>query len=205
VMAGRVVPMFTNNGVPGTNATRRPWLEKVALGSVIVLFLADLAQGMPLLAGTVAAVAAVAHAARLALWQPWRTLRTPLVWVLHGAYLWVVIHLALRALAAAGLADESLSFHALTVGGIGGLTLGMITRTARGHTGRPLKADGYEAAAYLLVFAAALVRVFGPMLAPGLSLAFIEISALLWVAAFVVYLVRYWPVLTRPRLDGKPG
>lgn len=205
VMAGRVVPMFTNNGVPGTNATRRPWLETIALGSVIALFLADLAQGVPLLAGAVAAVAAIAHAARLALWQPWRTLRTPLVWVLHGAYLWVVIHLALRALAAAGLVGESLAFHALTVGGIGGLTLGMITRTARGHTARPLKADGYEAAAYLLVFGAALARVFGPMLAPGLSLAFIEISALLWVAAFTVYLVRYWPVLTRARLDGKPG
>ncbi len=204
-MTGRVVPMFTNNGVPGANATRKPWLEKVAFGSVIALFLADLAPGMPMLAGAVALVAALAHGIRLALWQPWRTLRAPIVWVLHAAYLWIVIYLLLRGLAAAGLVAQSLAFHALTVGAIGGLTMGMITRTARGHTGRPLKADGYETTAYLLVYAAALARVFGPMLVPALTLTFIEASALLWVAAFVLYVIRYWPVLTRARLDGKPG
>ncbi|MCC7059495.1 MAG: NnrS family protein, partial [Burkholderiaceae bacterium] len=173
--------------------------------SVIALFLADLAPGMPMLAGAVALVAALAHGIRLALWQPWRTLRAPIVWVLHAAYLWIVIYLLLRGLAAAGLVAQSLAFHALTVGAIGGLTMGMITRTARGHTGRPLKADGYETTAYLLVYAAALARVFGPMLVPALTLTFIEASALLWVAAFVLYVIRYWPVLTRARLDGKPG
>jgi uncharacterized protein involved in response to NO len=205
VMAGRVVPMFTNNGVPGTNATRRPWLERLALGSIIALFLADHVQSMPALAGAVALFAAIVHAARLALWQGWRTLRTPLVWVLHGAYAWIVIHLLLRALAAAGWVAEPLALHALTLGAIGGLTIGMITRTARGHTARPLKADGYEATAYLLVFAAALARVFGPMLLPAHYLACVQASGLLWVAAFGLYAVRYWPVLTRPRLDGKPG
>ncbi len=205
VMAGRVVPMFTNNGVPGTNATRRPWIERLALGSIIALFLADHVPAMPALAGVVALVAAIVHAARLALWQGWRTLRTPLVWVLHLAYAWIVVHLLLRALAAAGWVAEPLALHALTVGAIGGLTIGMITRTARGHTARPLKADGYETTAYLLVFAAALARVFGPMLLPGQYLACVQVSGLLWVAGFGLYVVRYWPVLTRPRLDGKPG
>src|SRR5690606_23852222 len=79
VMAGRVVPMFTNNGIPGANARRHPWIERIALGSILVLFLADHAQGAPMIAGAVALAAAVAHAARLALWQPWRTLGTPLV------------------------------------------------------------------------------------------------------------------------------
>ncbi len=205
VMAGRVVPMFTNNGVPGTNATRRPWIERMALGSIVALFLADHVQSMPALAAAVALAAAIVHAVRLALWQGWRTLGTPLVWVLHLAYAWIVIHLLLRALAAAGWAAEPLALHALTVGAIGGLTIGMITRTARGHTARPLKADGYETAAYLLVFAAALARVFGPMLLPAYYLACVQVSGALWVAGFGLYVVRYWPVLTRPRLDGKPG
>ncbi|KAA0218017.1 MAG: NnrS family protein [Lautropia sp.] len=205
VMAGRVVPMFTNNGVPGANATRRPWIERLALGSIIALFLADHVPAMPALAGAVALVAAIVHAGRLALWQSWRTLRTPLVWVLHLAYAWIVIHLLLRALAAAGWVAEPLALHALTLGAIGVLTIGMITRTARGHTARPLKADGYETAAYLLVCAAALARVFGPMLLPAYYAACVQVSGLLWVAAFGLYAVRYWPVLTRPRLDGKPG
>ena len=205
VMAGRVVPMFTNNGVPGTHATRRPWVERLALGSIIALFLADHVQSMPWIAAAVALVAAIVHAVRLALWQGWRTLGTPLVWVLHLAYAWIVVHLLLRAMAAAGWVAEPLALHALTVGAIGGLTIGMITRTARGHTARPLKADGYETTAYLLVFAAALVRVFGPMLLPSQYLACVQVSGLLWVAGFGLYAVHYWPVLTRPRLDGKPG
>ena len=210
VMAGRVVPMFTNNGIAGLNARRNPLVEKLSLGSVIALFVVDLlpAQAFPwtgALAGIVALAAALANATRLALWQPWRTFSTPLVWVLHVAYAWIVVHLLLRAGVAAGLVAHSVSVHALTVGGIGGLTIGMMTRTARGHTARPLRADGFEATMYALVFAAALVRVFGPIASPEHLVVFVQASAILWAAAFGLYVVRAWPVLTRPRLDGKPG
>jgi uncharacterized protein involved in response to NO len=99
----------------------------------------------------------------------------------------------------------SAATHALTVGAIGGMIIGMITRTARGHTGRPLRADGYEVACYLLVLAAALVRVFLPLAAPAFTMHAVLCSAALWSAGFGLYAVRYWPVLTRPRLDGKPG
>ena len=114
-------------------------------------------------------------------------------------------HLALRSLAAFGLVGESLALHALTVGAIGGLTLGMMTRTARGHTGRILEADGWETAAYALVMAAALVRVGGGIALPHALVPTATVSAALWSAAFAIYAVRYWPVLTRPRVDGKPG
>jgi len=205
VMGGRVIPMFTNNGVPGTRATRHPLLEKLALGAVLLLFVADLLEMHPIVVSTIALIGAFAHCARLVLWQPWRTLSTPLVWILHAAYAWIVVHLALRGLSGLGLLAESFSIHALTTGAIGGLTLGMMTRTARGHTARPLVADGYELTCFLLVQVAAVVRVFGGMASPGLYLASVQLSGLLWAAAFGLYAVRYWPVLTRPRLDGKPG
>ena len=139
------------------------------------------------------------------LWQPWRTFGVPSVWVLHGAYGWIVVHLALRGLAALGLAGELFAVHALTIGAIGGMTMGMMTRTARGHTGRPLAADRFEVACYVLVALAAVVRVFGGILLPGAYLATVVVSGLCWSAAFALYAVRYWPVLSRPRLDGKPG
>jgi uncharacterized protein involved in response to NO len=205
VMAGRVIPMFTNNGIPGANATRNPLLEKAALGTVIALFLADLLRLPPALVAAITFAAALAHGARLMLWKPWRTLATPLVWVLHGAYAWIVVHLALRGLLALDLLAGSFAIHALTVGAIGGLTIGMMTRTARGHTGRPLAADGFELAMFLLIQAAAIVRVFGGIGLPGQYLTSVQLSSLLWAAAFTLYAVRYWPVLTRPRLDGKPG
>ena len=108
-------------------------------------------QAPPVVVGVVAAVAAIAHAARLCLWRPWTTFGVPLVWILHVACGWIAVHLLLRALAAAGMVAEPLATHALTLGGIGGLTLGMMTRTARGHTGRPLQADGFELAMFVLV------------------------------------------------------
>ena len=205
VMGGRVIPMFTNNGVPGAGATRHALVEKLALGSVLVLFVADLLQLAPAAVAAIALVGAIAQVVRLALWRSWRTLATPLVWILHAAYAWIVVHLALRALAGMGWIAGSFATHALTVGAIGGLTLGMMTRTSRGHTARPLVADGFELTCFLLVQAAALIRVFGGLAWPVLYVASIQLSALLWAAAFGLFALRYWPVLTRPRLDGKPG
>ena len=205
VMGGRVIPMFTNNGVPGTQARRHPALEWVALGGVLLLAAADAFALQGAVLAALVGLCAAAHLLRLALWQPWRTWRTPLVWVLHAAYLWIVLHLALRAGAEMGWVAPSLATHALTVGGVGGLTLGMMTRTARGHTARPLRADAFDSASYLAIQAAALVRVGLPLVAPQATLAAVMLSALLWSAGFALFTLRYWPVLTRERLDGRPG
>ena len=66
-------------------------------------------------------------------------------------------------------------------------------------------ADGFELACYLLVQLAAITRVFGAMLVPGAYLETVVASAGLWSVAFAIYALRYWPVLSRPRLDGMPG
>ena len=205
VMGGRVIPMFTNNGVPGASASRKPFVEKAALGLVLALLAADVGgiKGVPL--AVVAALACLAHAVRWALWQPWKTLKFPLVWVLHLAYVWVPVHLALRALAELGVVASSSATHALTVGAVGGLIIGMMTRTARGHTGRPLRADRFDITCYVLVSLAAVVRIALPLLAPEHTLLVVQCSAILWSAGFGLYAVRYWPLLTRARLDGKPG
>jgi uncharacterized protein involved in response to NO len=205
VVAGRVLPMFTNNGVPGAGASRNPWVERASLGGVLVLLLLDVAGISGAALAVVALLVAAAHAVRLWLWHPWRTRRSPLVWVLHAAYAWIVVHLVLRALAQWGVVAEPLAVHALTIGVIGGMTLGMMTRTARGHTGRPLVADRFEVACYVLVQAAAVARVGGGLLLPELYLQTVWVSAACWSAAFALYVLRYWPVLTRPRIDGKPG
>jgi uncharacterized protein involved in response to NO len=205
VMAGRVIPMFTNNGIPGVQATRHPVVEKLALGGVLAVLAADVLQAPPAVIAVLALLVALAHAVRLYLWQPWRTLGTPIVWVLHVAYGWIIVYLVLRGLAALGLAGELFAVHALTVGAIGGMTIGMMTRTARGHTGRPLVPDGFEVACYVLVVLAAVLRVFGGMLLPNAYLATVVASGICWSVAFALYAVRYWPVLSRPRLDGKPG
>ena len=205
VVGGRVIPMFTNNGIPGTQATRNALVEKFALGGVLVLLAADVLQAAPKAIAALALALAIAHGARLYLWQPWRTARTPLVWILHASYGWIVIYLVLRSLAAFGLVAAPLAIHALTIGAIGGMTIGMMTRTARGHTGRALNADGFELVCFVLIELAALSRVFGGMLFADNYLATVVVSGVCWSIAFAIFSVRYWPVLSRSRIDGKPG
>jgi uncharacterized protein involved in response to NO len=205
VMTGRVLVMFTNNGVLGANAERRPTLEKIASGSILVLFAVDALNIHPVATALVAGVAASAHLARWLYLKPWKTLWEPIVWVLHVSTLWIPIHLALRALSQFGWVSPSVATHALTVGVLGGMIIGMMTRTARGHTGRPLRGGVPEVAMYVLVLAAAPVRVFVPLFAPALTAVAVLASALLWATAFALYAVRYWPFLTAPRIDGKAG
>jgi uncharacterized protein involved in response to NO len=197
--------MFTNNGVPGAGAARSPPVEKLALSGVLVLIVADVAQVPAGVIVVLALALALVHAIRLGLWRPWRTAGAPLVWILHKSYGWIVVYLALRALSAAGIVAAPLAVHALTIGAIGGMTLGMMVRTARGHTGRPLAADGFEVACFVTVALAAAIRVFGGMLLPDAYAATVVASGICWSAAFAIYAVRYWPVLSRPRIDGKPG
>jgi uncharacterized protein involved in response to NO len=202
VIAGRVVPGFTNNAIPGAGARRNRVLEYASLLSIVLLIGLDALQ---FTVAAVALVAAVLHAIRLALWSPLATRRRPILWILHLSYAWIVVHLALRGLGELGFVSPLLATHALTVGAIGGLTLGMMTRTSRGHTARPLSVGPWEIAAYVLVHAAALVRVFLPLAVPHAYVAAILISAALWCAAFAIFTAVYYPILTRPRLDGQPG
>jgi len=205
VMGGRVIPMFTANAVPGSKPTRHAPIERIALGSILAMIAADAFSTSGIIIAAVASLAALAHAARLALWQPWLTLERPILWILHASYGWVVIHLALRAFASLDIVPASLAAHALTVGAIGGMTLGMMTRTARGHTGRTLQAGPAETACYSLVQLAAVVRVLVPIAVPAWYFSAVTVSGLLWFAAFALFTVTYWPILTRPRVDGKPG
>jgi len=207
VMAGRVVPAFTANVTPGLRIPPRPALERATLGFTGAA-LAAWALGLdgPLVAGLLA-VAGALHLHRCWRWRPRVTLGRPILWILHAAYVWIPIGLWLLAAASLGLLGKSPGVHALAVGATGGLIIGMITRTARGHTGRPLVASRAEVAAYLLVMLAALLRAVLPALATASWLleSALWLAAGAWGAAFALYLGRYGPWLTRPRLDGKDG
>lgn len=205
VMTGRVVPMFTKNVTPGLviNVPRKFELTLLAVTALtLALWVLSAPAPVVLLASL---AAAVLHAVRLWLWHPRVTLKRPILWILHASYAWLPIGFALLALAQLGWVNPSLAVHAFAVGVIGGLIIGMVTRTARGHTGRPLQASRGEAAAYGLVMLAAVLRVLVPAVQPGWYPYALEGAACLWAIAFAIYLFIYTPWLTRTRLDGKDG
>ncbi|MCK2094720.1 NnrS family protein [Thauera aromatica] len=204
IVGGRVIPMFTFNGLRGVKQwrdVRLDWAAAIATGVALLLW----ALGAGAWAGPLSLLAAVLQAVRLGGWNPWATRGTPLLWVLHLGYLWIPLGLALVALAQFGVLPRSAGIHALAVGATGGLIIGMITRTALGHTGRMLVAGPMETAAYALVLLAALVRVLTVALIPAAQVGGVHAAATLWSLGFLVYLWRYGPFLLRARVDGKAG
>ncbi len=205
IMAGRVIPAFIGNAVPGANPRRNPIIELLAIGSLLgllcIVVLNFFNRPPAIIASVLLIVATGSHIIRLLLWEPWKTADNPLLWMLPVAYAWVPLALLLRTLTA--LLDDfnqTMGIHALTVGAVGGLMLAMMTRTALGHSGRELKAGRTEMTAFLLVQVGGVVRVFPNMIWPERYDTFLLVSTVLWSAAFAVYLAGYWAVLSRPRL-----
>ena len=204
VMAGRVVPAFTMSATPGlTLVTPRHWSVAALLATAAGLTAWVLVPDASALGAAMLALAGILHAGLLWHWRPWQTRGRPILWILHAAYAWIPVGLLLLSLAGLGRVAPSAGIHALAVGATGGLIIGMITRTARGHTGRVLKVSKAEVLAYVLVLAAAALRVFLPMVAPP-GFAWLA-AGLAWSCAFVIYLAVFAPWLTQPRLDGKDG
>lgn len=205
VMGGRVIPSFTSNAAPQARPTVRPREDRLAI-ALAVLAIASWLLGLPApaLAGSFAA-AALATGRRVLGYQPQRTLAHPLLWILHFSYLWIAIGFALLSAAALGFAPASAGWHALGVGATGGLVIGMITRTALGHTGRPLQAGKAELLMYLLLMGGALMRVLASLHWGTDYRELLLASAACWSAAFALYLAVYLPRLAATRVDGNDG
>ena len=205
VIAGRVIPAFTMSALPGRQLKVPAWLERSTLAATALSLAAwVLLPANPVTAAGFAA-AALLHAARWWHWQPWRTRARPILWVLHAAYAWLPFGFLLLATAQVGGAAASAGIHALAVGATAGLIIGMVTRTARGHTGRLLKVSRLEVAAYLLVACAAVARVLLPLVAPAHTADWLVLAAAAWATAFALYLWVFTPWLLSSRLDGKDG
>lgn len=206
VIAGRVVPMFTRNALPGTRQFRLEWLERSIAPATLAVLAANLVwPDAGWLAVPDLALAAL-HLVRLAGWGPARTWRNPLLWILHLSYLWLAGAFLLAALASLHRVPWSAAIHLLAVGALGGLTMGMITRTALGHSGRMLIAGRHETGAYLAMALAAVLRVLPLVIVvPGSYYGWLFATGLCWFSSFILYLLKYAPVLNQARIDGKPG
>lgn len=206
IIAGRVLPMFTRNAIHGVRQTSTAWLERWIAPLTLLVLLANLA---PVAGGWLASANLLLAGLHLMRWLGWGPLacwKKPLLWILHLGYLWIVIGLVLAALAAYGWLSWVAVHHAFGIGALGCLTLGMITRTALGHTGRLLQTGWQEGLAYAAMLLATGCRLV-PLLNPNAGNLFFWLwcAGFFWCAAFTLYLLRYLPILIKPRMDGKPG
>ena len=209
VIGGRIIPLFTinwlrNNGGDIAAVAPSARLDRVALITTALLVPADWLIGFPWITGFLAAVAGVLHGARLATWGGWKTGREPLLWILHLGYVWIVVALLLKGAAAFNLVAASVWQHALGVGAMGTLILGIMTRVALGHTGRSLALPPFGVLIYLAITLGALSRVLTAVHVMDYRVG-LSIAAIGWTLAFSLFVLIYWPILSRPRADGRPG
>jgi len=210
IMGGRIIPIFTKSGLGrhGVTVTMQidNWIESLSVVSIAGVLVADLLFPLSRLNGAVVLLAAVTQAFRLAQWHGHRTLRDPLLWVLHLGYAWLILGLLLKAMwLLTGVVTAEKWVHAMTVGAFTTMILAVMTRASLGHTGRPLIAPRHIAVSYGLMSMAAAVRVFAPAIVPSWYNEVIAVSAIFWIGAFAMFLGIYAPILTRPRIDGRPG
>ena len=208
IIGGRITPAFSSGwlrqrGLDGGQIKVVPALDVATLASMVLL-MAALVSGWQTVTAILAATAAVLMLVRLGGWKGWLFRTEPLLWMLHLAILWVPVALLLLAGSILAGWPGSAWAHAAGTGAIGCLVLGVIARVTLGHTGRPLVLPGGMVTAFIMIQLAALVRVITAFDAIPWS-AGTGISALLWVLAFGVFLVRYARMLASPRADGKAG
>jgi len=205
IMGGRVIPFFTERALPGTVMKRWAFVEWLSPLAVVIFLAVEFFLADSLWSASFAALAACANGIRLAGWYSQRYWNVPLLWVLHLGYSWIVVGFFLKAGVGLGLVPPQFTIHAFTVGAIGVLTIGMMARVSLGHTGRPLNIGTAMTVAFGLLNLAALARgllpIFFPLWFPQLIIA----SGALWIAAFVIFVIIYSPILAQPRIDGRPG
>ncbi|CAN7545695.1 NnrS family protein [Duganella sp. LjRoot269] len=206
VMGGRVIPGFTTNMAPGSKPKTFERLDKASVTLVIVASLAWVTTGLaPWLTAALAGGSGLLQLARLAFWSPQRTARYPLLWILHLAYAWIGGGYLLLAAASLGIASVSSAMHAIAVGGMSSLILGMIARTTIGHTGRLMRAEHHELLIFVAVQCAAVARILANIAPSGIKDVLLVAAGLCWVIAFGTYAVVFGPFLCTPRLDGRDG
>src|SRR5690606_41371339 len=92
-VGGRVLPMFTANGTMPAKAQPIVWLDRIALGSLWLIFILNVtllsSQLPPGATGVLYAIAAFALGWRCLRRRLWVTWRVTLLWSRHSAY-WTV-------------------------------------------------------------------------------------------------------------------
>lgn len=210
VVSGRVLPMFTANGLQAPRVKSLIWLDRSALISTWLIALVFMLNSATQLPGPVMsglfALAAVFSGWRLLRIRGWRTWQVPLLWSLHLSVAFIPLGFALFALRYAGFGiPHSAALHALTAGAMGFMILAMMARVALGHSGRPLQPHPLMSVAFLLVALAGLVRALVGWALPAAGMIWLNVSMAAWVIGYLIFAALYLPVLMSPRADGREG
>ena len=204
VVGGRVTPSFTSNWLTRQGSQIRPApLGRFDIGSIAIGGIALIAWvAAPDWYGTAVLllVMAIAQAARLSRWTGARTLREPILFVLHLGYAFVPVGAFMLSISILWprIVPASGALHAWTTGAMGLMTLAIMTRATLGHTGRDVFSTPTTVAIYGAMLVAALARIAAPLL-PAFYYQTLLTAGVAWFLAFALFVLTYGPMLTRAK------
>lgn len=205
LIGGRIIPSFTRNWMTKQGITRRlpaqpTRFDLAVLVTTAVGLLAWVTAPDSLPTGGLLIAAGCAQALRLSRWGGLRSVRDPLVLILHIGYLWVPVGLLLLGASILGTSvPRSAAIHALTAGAMATMILAVMTRAILGHTGRELIASAKIVLIYVLVTFGSVLRVAASFGILDYTIG-LQVAAGAWAGAFVLFLAIYGPILFRPKL-----
>ncbi len=196
-IGGRVLPFFVQAKLAIPRRTIPNGLTPAAMICSWSLIPLLLLQQPPIL-NIVAIAAALLHGARLALYWRQAVITEPMLWSLFLAPCWILFGFIALAM------DSTNWLHLITVGGLGGMILSIISRVSLGHNGERIRALRWLPIAFIFISLASLIRFFALDIQVWLMSGY-SLSALLWLLAFSCFLVHYIPRLVSARKDELPG
>ena len=209
-MGRRVMPMFIENGVGylgyRVKLFNSRWLDISSLVLFLIFFICELFFNYQPVSSSVALCLFVINAIRLIGWHTPGIWQRSLLWSLYLSLWFICIGFLLFACVFFIGISKFIALHAFAVGGIGVVTMAMMSRVSIGHSGRDINNPPRKISiAFLLLLSGAFFRVIVPLIDVQNYTVWIGISQILWVAAFMVFVIVFFPILTRSRIDGRPG
>lgn len=201
IIAGRVVPFFIRSASKGAVPVVRPAIEWFSVLSIVALVVLKVLNEDSLVFLITSVIAVVSNTLRMMAWYCKGIFKNAMLWVLFSGYLWMIVGIGLDALFVLNIGSPQLALHAMTVGSIGVLTLGMMCRVSLGHTGRAIKANWLIVIAFLMINGAVVFRVLLPLFIPVAYTLWLNVSSVLWLLAFLLFSVNFIPILLARRAD----
>lgn len=206
VVGGRVAPSFLKNKYSEVNQIIIKPLLPISMIAIIGAMICIIFEFSELMLGTFAAVAGTAILIRVWGWKGWVAYKDPLMVILFIGVLWIAIGFFLLSYAA--FIDDGfmvLSYHAFSVGAAGSLTLGVMSRAIIGHSGRPMNNEPIITTMFVLINIAAFSRIIAPIYLVDYYSFFLGVSGTCWVLAYLLFLIRFLPVVIVPKFGSKEG
>lgn len=208
VISRRILPMFIERGVKEEVTLKNSaWIDRLLMVCLAALLINILTINVEIINIVLGLTIAISAGFRLWRWHTPGIWQVPLLWSFYCG-LWLInLGFLLYALSFILAATPAiLAIHCWAIGGIGVITLTMMARVSLGHTGRNIHAPPRSVVwVFGLVIFATVSRVLLPIVLPEFYRLSVMLSASGWMAAFGLFCMAYWPILSKPRIDGSPG